>query len=146
MKLNVIFTLATFILTASTSTASFAAEEAYGPFNLDGGHIACKSPSGDEIKKTQNYRATGDRFFKEGSISVSKTSGWAPKKEGCEVSAVRRQLIKVTSDVGEFEVSVIKDFDVYVYADCGTDIARYVGKTASIECSVGATLVKYTNK
>ena len=146
MKLNTTFTLAAYILTASVSTATLAADEAYGPFNLDGGHITCKSTSGDEIKKTQNYRATGDRFFKEGSITVSKISGWAPKKDGCEVSAVRRQSIKVNTDVGEVEVSVIKDFDVYVYADCGTDIARYAGKTASIECSVGATLVKYTNK
>lgn len=124
----------------------YAAEEGYGPFNLDGGHITCKSPSGDEIKKFQTYSATSDRFFKEGSIKVVKISGNAPKENKCELRDIRRQPIKVSTDVGDVEVSVIKEFVVFAGADCGTNIANYAGKTASIECEVSATLVKYTNK
>lgn len=135
-----------FALLAAVSTAALAGEELYGPFNLDGGHISCKSPSGDEIKKWQTYRATGDRFFKEDSISVIRISGWAPKSHTCEVAAMRKVPIKVKTDVGEVEVKVIKEFDVFAGADCGTNIAKYIGKTASIECEVSATLVKYSNQ
>ncbi|MBW8355650.1 MAG: hypothetical protein K0M54_17700 [Pseudomonas sp.] len=128
------------------STSALAAEEKYGPFNLDGGQITCKSPSGDEIKKTQHYTTTNDRFFKEGSISIRLKSGWAPKEYKCELSAVRRQPIKVKTEAGEVEVSVIKEFDVFAGADCGTNIAQYLGKTASIECEVSAVVVKYSNQ
>lgn len=126
--------------------AALAAEEAYGPFNFDGGHITCKSFSGDEIKKWQTYRASSDRFFKENSIKVVQISGYAPKEYKCELSAIRRQPIQVQSDAGMVEVSVIKEFDVFAGADCGTDPVKFLGKTASIECEVSATLVKYTNK
>jgi hypothetical protein len=123
-----------------------AGEESFGPFNFDGGHITCKSFSGDEIKKWQTYRATNDRFFKENSINVKVISGYAPKGYKCEVSAIRKQNIKVMSDAGEIEVSVVKEFDVFAGADCGTDVSRFAGKTASVECEVSATLVKFTNK
>jgi hypothetical protein len=129
-----------------SSQVAFAAEEAYGPFNLDGGHISCKSPSGDEIKKAQVYRAPGDRFFKESSMAVNKIAGWAPRKDGCELQSVKREDISVTTDFGTVSVPVIKEFTAYAYADCGTNVAQFAGKTAAIECSVSATMVKYTNK
>lgn len=134
------------VLLVSTATAAVAADEQYGPFNLDGGQITCKSPSGDEIKKFQTFKAPTDRFFKEDTISVRKISGWAPKAERCEVTGVRRSNIKVKTDYGELNVSVIKEFDVFAGADCGTNVAQYVGKTASIECEVSATMTKYTNE
>lgn len=64
----------------------------------------------------------------------------------CRLDSVKEKNIKVTTDFGEVEVSVIDEFTAYAGADCGTNIARFAGKTASIECSVSATLVKYTNK
>lgn len=120
--------------------------EQFGPLNLDGGHITCKSPSGDEIKKYQAYHAPEDRFFKEGSIVVKKISGWAPKENKCELTSVEKKPIKVKTDYGEIDVSVISGFTVFAGADCGTNVANYVGKTASIECEVSADMVKYTNK
>jgi hypothetical protein len=38
------------LLISSTAAAVVAGEEKYGPMNVDGGHITCKSFSGDEIK------------------------------------------------------------------------------------------------
>src|SRR5690348_2038432 len=90
------------------ATIAYAADETYGPFNLDGGHITCKSFSGDEIKKSQVYRAPNDRFFREGKISVTEHSGWAPKKHGCELQSLEKQNIKAKTDYGEIEVPVIK--------------------------------------
>jgi hypothetical protein len=136
---------ACFALSLLASLAS-AGEETFGPFNLDGGNITCKSFSGDEIKKFATYTAPTDRFFKEGTISVGKISGWAPKENKCELRSVSRQPIKVKTDFGEVEVSVIKSFEVFAGADCGTDGSKFIGKTASIECSVSATMVKYTNQ
>jgi hypothetical protein len=125
---------------------SAAHAEQFGPLNLDGGHITCKSASGDEIKKFQVYRAPEDRFFREGSIAVKKISGWAPKENKCELTSVEKKPIKVKTDYGEIDVSVISGFTVFAGADCGTNIAQYAGKTASIECEVSADMVKYTNK
>lgn len=123
-----------------------ARAEQFGPLNLDGGHITCKSASGDEIKKYQAYHAPDDRFFKEGSISVKKVSGWAPKENKCELAGIDKKSIKVKTDYGEIDVSVISGFTVFAGADCGTNIANFIGKTASIECEVSAEMVKYTNK
>ncbi len=128
------------------SAAVVAGEEPYGPFNFDGGHITCKSLSGDEIKKWQTYTAPSDRFFNEDSVQVKMISGWAPKSHKCEISAVRRGPIKVKTEYGEVEVSVIKSFDVFAGADCGTNVAQFAGKTASIECEASATMVKYSNQ
>lgn len=141
-----LFSTLQFVLLLSTATLAVAADEQYGPFNFDGGHITCKSPSGDEIKKFQTFRAPTDRFFKEDTIAIRKISGWAPKSNRCEVTGMRRSNIKVKTDYGELDVSVIKEFDVFAGADCGTNIAQYVGKTASIECEVSATMTKYTNQ
>lgn len=125
---------------------ALAADEAYGPFNVDGGHITCKSFSGDEIKKTQTFRTTEDRFFKEDTAVVRMISGWAPKSHSCSISAIRRALIPVTTEAGIINVSVIKEFDVYAAADCGTDSAKFAGMTASIECEASATVVKYSHR
>jgi hypothetical protein len=127
-------------------SVAFGADEKYGPFNVDGGHITCKSFSGDEIKKSQVFNAPDDRFFEEGSIKVITISGNAPKKNGCDLTDIRKQQIQVKTDYGTIPVSVIKGFTVYAYADCGTDGSKFLGKTASIECEASATMVKYTNK
>lgn len=131
---------------ASICFTNSARSEMFGPFNLDGCHITCKSFSGDEIKKFQTYNAPADRFFKEGSISVKKISGWAPKEEKCELRSVDKRIIKVRTDYNEIEVPVISSFVVFAGADCGTNVASFAGKTASIECEVSAEMVKYTNK
>jgi hypothetical protein len=127
-------------------SVSAQADAPYGPFNFDGGSITCKSTSGDEIKKWQSYKADEGRYFKEGSISVRKISGSAPKENKCELSDIRRENIKVTTDSGQTEVSVIKEFTVFAGAECGTNITMFTGKTASIVCEVSATQVKYSNK
>jgi hypothetical protein len=122
---------------------AFAGEEPFGPINVDGGHITCKSPSGDEIKKTQMFHAPSDRFFKESSIAVTKISGWGPEKNGCDLVGVKKKPVKLNSDAGVVEVEVVTEFGVYAYADCGTNIAKYMGKTASIECQASATMVEF---
>jgi hypothetical protein len=135
-----------FSLTAMAAVVAMAAEEQFGPFNIDGGKITCKSPSGDEIKKYAEFNVTGDRFIKEGSISLSKISGYAPKENKCEIAGIRKENIVLKSDVGDVTVSVIKGITVFAGADCGTNIVQYAGKTASIECQLSATQIKYTNK
>jgi hypothetical protein len=125
---------------------SVRADAQYGPFNFDGGSITCKSTSGDEIKKWQSYKADEGRYFKEGSITVRKISGSAPKQNKCEISDIRRENVKVTTDSGQTDMNVIKDFTVFASAECGTDITVFTGKTASIVCEVSATQVKYANK
>jgi hypothetical protein len=131
------------LLISSTAAAVVAGEEKYGPMNVDGGHITCKSFSGDEIKKQQRFAATSDRFFKENSIQITRVSGWAPKKYGCDIVDVERKDLTLNSDIGQVPVSVIQAFSIYAYADCGTDAIKFAGKTASIECDVAATLVEY---
>lgn len=131
------------IVAAGAAAWACAGEEPYGPMNVDGGHITCKSFSGDEIKKEQRFAATSDRFFKEGSITVSEISGYAPKKHGCDLTNIERKTVTLNSDVGPVDVSVIHAFSVYAYADCGTDATRFMGKTASVECEAKATLVEY---
>ena len=127
-------------------SVSAKADEPYGPFNFDGGSITCKSTSGDEIKKSQSYKADENRYFREGSISVRKISGSAPKENKCEISNIRRENIKVTTDSGQTDMSVIKEFTVFAGAECGTEVTTFSGKTASVVCEVSATQVKYVNK
>ena len=74
MKSSIFCTSIQVIAFVTFSTTAIAAED-YGPFNLDGGKIACNNDSGPEIKKTQVYKAPPDRFFIEGSINVSTISG-----------------------------------------------------------------------
>jgi hypothetical protein len=122
------------------------AQEAYGPFNLDGGKISCNSDKGPEIKKFQAYKAPSDRFFVEGSISVGEISGLG-KSHSCSVSDIKRKIIKATTDYGEITVSVVDEFTVFAHADCGSGWGNNSGgKTASVECNVSANLQKYTNK
>lgn len=125
---------------------SVKADAPFGPFTFDGGSITCKNTGGDAIKKWQTYKADENRYFKEGSISVRKISGSAPKENKCEISDIRRENIKVTTDSGQVDMSVIKEFTVFAGAECGTDIAIFSGKTASVVCEVSATQVKYLNK
>ena len=144
MRYKLLFTI---IASVAYSAAAVAQNtEGYGPFNLDGGKIACNSDKGPEIKKYQNYKATSDRFFVEDTLSVMKVSGWG-KGNSCAISDIQRKKIKVTTDYGDVEVSVIDNFTVYAWADCGSGWANNSGgKTASIECSVAAKTQKYTNK
>ncbi|GEM_PF-5399010 len=136
---------ASIAITILSSHFSFAADDKFTD-NLDGGKISCKSPSGDEIKKFQSYPAPSDRFFVEDSIKIDLLSGGAPKSHKCEITKLNKENIKVKTDYGEIEVSVVKSFEAFAGADCGTDPAKYFGKTANIECTVSATMRKYTNK
>lgn len=137
----------TALLTLSCACAlaadALAGIEKYGPHNLDGGHITCKSFSGDEIKKTAVYQAPSDRFFIEKTIKVTPIAVWAPKKSGCEVSGLTKKDVTLQSEAGPVDVSVVTGFSVYAYADCGTDPARFIGKTAAVECSVEADMAEY---
>ena len=133
----------TFLILFAIFSYAYAGEEPFRPINVDGGHITCKSFSGDEIKKTQMFTAPSDRFFKEDSIKVNRISGWAPKKHGCDLVGVRKTPIKLNSEAGVVEVNVITEFGVYAYADCGTDVTKFAGKTASIECEASATMVEF---
>lgn len=137
-KLTALFTLG-----CALAVDAHAGIEKYGPHNLDGGHITCKSFSGDEIKKTAVYKAPSDRFFVEKSIAVNVLSGWAPKKHGCDLAGVTKKDVTLQSEAGPVEVSVVTEFSAYAYADCGTDPARFLGKTAAIECTVQADMAEY---
>lgn len=130
-------------LASALALHASAGVEEYGPHNLDGGHITCKSFSGDEIKKTAVYKAPSDRFFVEKSINVVELSGYAPKKHGCDLSGVTKKDITLQSDAGPVDVSVVTEFTAYAYADCGTDPAKFLGKTASVECTVKADMAEY---
>lgn len=125
---------------------ALAADESFGPFKYDGGKISCNDDRGPEIQQYETYRAPSDRFFKEGSITVAEISGWG-KEHSCSVSEIKRKTIKVHTDYGEIETSVISEFTIYAHADCGSGLANNSGgKTAAVECSVSATTTKYTNK
>lgn len=146
MKSEIFYTCLPAVFCLACSTSTLAADEQYGPFNLDGGKIACNNDSGPEIKKTQVYAAPPDRFFVEESINVSTISGWG-KSSSCSVSAVTKKDITANTDYGPITVKVISDFSVFAHADCGSGVINNIGgKTASIECSVSAKLQKYTNK
>jgi hypothetical protein len=133
-------------LLVSSSASAATVEEKFTDLS-DFGHITCKSPSGDEIKEWKTYRTTGDRFFKDGTISVNVHSGWAPKSNTCRLDSVSKKMIKVALETGTVvEIPVIESFTIFAGADCGTDIGRYLGKTAAIACSVSAISVKYTNQ
>lgn len=143
MKNMLIFSGFCFVLAGNLANA---AEEDYGPFNFDGGKIACNDDSGPEIKKTQVYRTTNDRFFVENSINVGEISGWG-KAHACSIFDVKKKNITVKTDVGTFNMPAIYEFSVYAHADCGSGIANNCcGKTASVECSVSAKTQKYTNQ
>jgi hypothetical protein len=126
--------------------AASALAEPYGPFNLDGGKIACNDDRGPEIKKTQVYAAPADRFFVEKAISVSTISGWG-KAHSCQLTDVKKKSIQARTDYGQISVDVVYEFSVFAHADCGSGWANNMsGKTASIECSVSAEMQKYTNQ
>lgn len=134
-----------FSLTAMAAVVAMAAEDTFGPFNLDGGKIACNNDNGPEIKKFQNYKATADRFFVEDSISVSEVSGLG-KSHSCSISDIQKKKIKVKTNRGEFETSVIDNFTVFAHADCGSGwLNNSGGKSASIECTVSAKMQKYSD-
>ncbi|MCX5518461.1 hypothetical protein OSH10_08435 [Kaistia defluvii] len=128
-----------------TSTAAIAADDTFTDTS-DFGHITCMSPSGDEIKESKTFRATNDRFFKKSSITVGVHSGWAPKKHGCDLQGVEETEITVQSEAGPIQVPVVTAFTIYAYADCGTNIAQYAGKTAAIACTTSAITSKFSHK
>ena len=120
-------------------------EEKFGPFNLDAGKESCKHDTGDEISKVQTYTATGDRFFVDGSITVTEVSGWG-KSHSCSITDVQKVPVKAKTDLGEITFMVIKAVTVRAHTDCGSGygpVAR--GETISQECTVSAKTMKYTN-
>ncbi len=142
MNKKIVLSLSIFLLASPV----FSAEEPYGPFNFDGGKIACNDDRGPEIQKYQAYKAPSDRFFKEESIKVSEISGWG-KAHSCTISDIKKKKIKVKTEVGEIEIPVITEFTVYAHADCGSGLLNNSGgKSASVECEVAATMVKHTNQ
>lgn len=133
------------LLLMSCGTVAWA-QDRFGPFNLDGGKIACNDDSGPEIKKTQVYSAPPDRFFVEKSILVQELSGWG-KKHYCEVSSLKKKPVTARTDMGDITFEVVYEFAVFAHADCGSGWDNNSGgKTASIECTVSAEMQKYTNR
>ncbi|NHZ96725.1 hypothetical protein [Massilia sp. CCM 8734] len=135
------------MLLASLSFDLYAADNvsAYGPYNVDAGKEKCTSDSGTEIRKEQTFEATGDRFFK--NFTVSKISGWAPKKAYREIFDVAEKEIDVESRDGyKVKVKVPYRYSVRAHADCGSGYGPVLrGETISIECEVNAQIVKYSN-
>lgn len=99
----------------------FASENVakYGPYNVDAGKEKCSSYSGTEIRKEQVFEATGDRFFKD--FTVSKISGWAPKKAYCEIFNVEEKDVEFESKDGyKVKIKVPFRYSVRAHADCGS--------------------------
>lgn len=134
-----------------TSAFAFSQEvtDAYGPFNLDGGKVACKSTSGDEIKKTQVYTAPQDRYFTSFAASpISGVSFVGPAE--CPILDKATKKVKLTLQNGlVVDVDVPVSYTVMAHADCGSGERRTLehiakGEHINVECSVSGTLMKYT--
>lgn len=105
----------------------------------------CGCVANANVSVFQTYTATGDRFFVDGSITVTEVSGWG-KSHSCSITDIQKVPVKAKTDLGEITFMVIKAFTVRAHADCGSGygpVAR--GETISQECTVSAKTMKYTN-
>ncbi|SAK88636.1 hypothetical protein AWB82_06179 [Caballeronia glebae] len=136
------------VFALSTGVIAQEVLDNYGPFNLDGGKVACKSDSGDEIKKTQWYEAPQDRYFKD--FQVSTISGVSYHGDAsCAVSQKLEKKVSLKLANGLLvDVRVPYKYEVLAHADCGSGTAATAvhlakGDHINVECNVQGTLAKY---
>lgn len=136
------------ILFVTTGACAQSVTDSYGPLNLDGGKVACKSSSGDEIKKVQTFEATQDRYFESFHVKpISAVSYVGPGE--CLITNKVTKKVKLALQNGlVVDVEVPYRYDVMAHADCGSGEARTAmhiakGDHISVECEISGTLMKF---
>ena len=113
--------------------------------------VKCDNPSGNEIKEWVKISAPIGKFFAKDSIKIIEEQGSrsytnAADASGCFVRNYQLDQIFVQTKSGmKFPVSVVRGFDVYVHADCGSGeavTAHHMANNENISmyCSAIATV------
>ena len=125
-------------------TAAQAAEDAYGPFNLQSGKVT-KQPFEDKGKTAdhaQVFKAEPDRFFLESSWAI-RGIGYHGKNADCHFEGIHRVPVDVTLQNGQkVTIPMVDGFVVRAHAETGSGLTKEL-VTAWAECEISAKTVRF---
>jgi hypothetical protein len=125
-------------------TAASAAENAYGPFNIQSGKVT-KQPYEDVGKSadhSQIFSAEPERFFLEDSWTIKMISAHG-KNTWCRFENFHRVPVQVTLPNGQKStIPMVNSFAVRAHAETGSGLTPDV-RTAFAECETSAKTVRF---